>query len=138
MLHFLQTVSGDFCLKITDANAARIFALMRKELPSLERADIVFGAGAASMIATQMRSLSWRLQASGHGDSPKTPKPGGQRRRQAVHLDSYDPKILALPTVMAHWREHLGLETKWRSAPVVSPTGEEGEILAGAIQLGAA
>src|SRR5258708_13122964 len=77
MLHFLQTVSGDFCLKITDANAARIFALMRKELPSLERADIVFGAGAASMIATQMRSLRWRLQPSGHAHSPKTPKPAG-------------------------------------------------------------
>jgi hypothetical protein len=69
LLHFVAAVNGDYLRKIDDANAREIFEGVKAELPGLDVASISFGATAATLFASQMRSLAWRLRGN-RGELP--------------------------------------------------------------------
>jgi hypothetical protein len=114
LLHFIAALPGGD--PFAELDAGKMFEAMRSEVPSLTPLELVWAGGVASQLGKQLRSLSWCLRGGGQKRKPAKERP---RRRQAVRIDPNDPKILALPAVMAHWREHLGLKTKWRIAQVI-------------------
>jgi hypothetical protein len=91
---------------------------MRREVPDLEATDLVFAGAVANALGKQLRAMSWSLR----GGRQKKPEPSEQRlaRAGARRFGTKDPRVLALPMVVAQWREHLGLNTKWRLKHVIT------------------
>jgi hypothetical protein len=80
LLYFLSAVGGDYRVKISDANARAIFDAMKAEAksPSLNVSDLALAAGAASLVASSLRSLAWRLRGN-QGELPAEPRKGKKR-----------------------------------------------------------
>jgi hypothetical protein len=87
-------------------------------MPNLEPTDLVFAGAVANEFGKQLRAMSWRLR----GGRPEKPAPSERRlaRAGARRFAPNDPRVLALPKMVAQWREHLGLNTKWRIKHVIA------------------
>jgi hypothetical protein len=116
LVRFIEAMPARDVFAPVDANT--VFAAMRRAVPDLEPTDLVFAGAVANEFGKQLRAMSWRLR----GGRPEKPEPSEQRlaRAGARRFDSKDPRVLALPNVMAQWREQLGVNSKWRIKHVIA------------------
>jgi hypothetical protein len=116
LLRFIEAMPTRDVFAPVDAGVR--FAAMRRQMPDLEPTDLVFAGTVANEFGKQLRAMSWRLR----GGQPKKPEPSEDRlaRAGARRFDPKDPRALALPLVVAQWREHLGLNTKWKVKQVIA------------------
>jgi len=131
LLTFVRVLPGTNPLAQLDAET--VFQDMRSELADVTASDLVIAAGLADQIGKQMRSVSWRLRYG--RDAPKTrPKLDKGRLRPiragARRFEPNDPRLLACPGVIEQWRQHLGLDRKWRVQDVIRCALEVDELRA--------
>jgi hypothetical protein len=116
LLRFIESMPTRDVFAPGDAGVR--FAAMRQQMPNLEPTDLVFAGAVANEFGKQLRAMSWSLR----GGRQTKPEPSEQRfsRAGARRFDPNDPRVLALPNVVAQWREHLGVNTKWRVKHVMA------------------
>jgi hypothetical protein len=125
LLRFIEALPGGDPL--APVNPAAIFAAMSAAMPGLAPADLALAGGVASHLGSRLRQISWALRRLPRpGKQPRVYVRVGETRRQAEaryeqsgragvrRFPPGHPKLLALPNVMAQWRQYLGVGTQWR------------------------